>query len=287
MKLSIVTINYNNANHLNKTISSVINQSTKAFEYIVIDGGSNDDSVSVIKENAEHINYWVSEEDHGIYNAMNKGIKVAKGEYILFLNSGDWFYDNDVIKNVLPKLNHTDIIYGNVISYYNENKQSVNSGFGKIKPSLRHFFQGYSLPHPATFHKKSLFEEYGYYDENLKIVSDWKFFIEALVKHNATISYIDITISYFDMQGISNANEKLIANEHSIVLNDLFGPKIYEDYKYLYSLKDKLKSKRIKKMEAILSHKLGKKVFTNFLNISFFLFGNKKTKADKQPTFLD
>lgn len=96
MKLSIITINYNNREGLRKTIESVVAQTTREFEYIVIDGGSTDGSVDVIKEFSDYIDYWVSEPDKGIYNAMNKGVKVAHGDYCQFLNSGDWLYDSNV-----------------------------------------------------------------------------------------------------------------------------------------------------------------------------------------------
>ena len=97
----IITINYNDAAGLKKTIDSVINQTYTEFEYIIIDGGSSDSSLQIIKENANQINYWVSETDKGIYNAMNKGIEAAKGEYLLFLNSGDYLLDSLVLKKVI------------------------------------------------------------------------------------------------------------------------------------------------------------------------------------------
>ena len=98
MKLSIITINLNNKNGLSETISSVIAQTFTDYEYIIIDGQSTDGSLEVIKQNANHINQWISENDHGIYNAMNKGLNLAKGEYCLFLNSGDSLYDSDVLQ---------------------------------------------------------------------------------------------------------------------------------------------------------------------------------------------
>ena len=112
MKLSVITINFNNRDGLRKTIESVVNQTFKDFEYIIIDGGSTDGSVDVIKEYADRIDYWVSEPDKGIYNAMNKGIDVAKGEYCIFMNSGDCFYVNDVYENVFRELDGVDIIIG-------------------------------------------------------------------------------------------------------------------------------------------------------------------------------
>ena len=111
-KLSIITINLNNAAGLRKTIESVVNQTFTDYEYLIIDGGSTDGSVEVIKEFADKITYWVSEPDKGIYNAMNKGILKARGEYLQFLNSGDWLVDNEVLFRVFSLNHFEDILYG-------------------------------------------------------------------------------------------------------------------------------------------------------------------------------
>lgn len=115
MRLSIITINYNNSIGLRKTIESVVSQTDNTFEYIIVDGGSSDGSVDIIKQYADKVSQWVSERDGGIYNAMNKGVRMAHGEYIMFLNSGDILYDNNVIGHVLPKLK-ADICVGNMAS---------------------------------------------------------------------------------------------------------------------------------------------------------------------------
>ena len=112
MKYSIITVNFNNKEGLRKTIESVIRQSFRDFEYIVIDGGSTDGSADILKEYDAQIDYWVSEPDKGIYNAMNKGIVQAKGEYLNFMNSGDYFYDNQVLQHVADYGYDTDFIVG-------------------------------------------------------------------------------------------------------------------------------------------------------------------------------
>src|SRR6478735_1115877 len=116
IQLSIITINYNNLQGLQKTIESVVSQSFKDFEYIIIDGGSTDGSKVLIEKYSESITYWVSEKDNGIYPAMNKGIQVANGEYLLFLNSGDWFYENTTLSMAIPMLRPFDIVYGNTMN---------------------------------------------------------------------------------------------------------------------------------------------------------------------------
>ena len=122
MKLSIITINLNNKNGLSETISSVIAQTFTDYEYIIIDGQSTDGSLEVIKQNANHINQWISENDHGIYNAMNKGLNLAKGEYCLFLNSGDSLYDSDVLQVLFSQSFTEDIISGGIELYSHTKK---------------------------------------------------------------------------------------------------------------------------------------------------------------------
>ena len=114
MTLSIITINYNNRDGLRKTIESVIAQSCKDFEFIIIDGASTDGGVDVLKEYDRHIDYWSSTPDNGVYNAMNKGVKIARGRYCIFMNSGDTFHDEDVIKNAIGQLQEdgADVVTG-------------------------------------------------------------------------------------------------------------------------------------------------------------------------------
>ena len=191
--LSIITINFNNCIGLLKTMESVINNQFNNFEYIVIDGGSTDGSKEVIEKYEAKINYWVSEKDAGIYNAMNKGIAKATGEYLLFLNSGDYLKNDTVIKSFFVKKISTDIIYGN-----------LEMGGRLIKyPSKLDFtfFFRDSIPHPATFIKRNLFDKYGRYNEQNKIVSDWEFFLNSVVIHKCSYTKIEETITVYDING--------------------------------------------------------------------------------------
>lgn len=215
-KITIITINYNNHEGLEKTIKSVISQSYKDFEYIVIDGGSQDGSREVIEKFADKISYWVSEPDKGIYNAMNKGIKVANGEYLLFLNSGDKLFNNDSLLNILPYLEKEDIVYGNLefIDINNENF------YGKYPETISfHFLFTGSLPHPASFIKKTAFDKVGFYDENLKIVSDWKWFIIAFTRFSLTWKQIPIIVSKFYLDGISSTQVDNVRRERDLVIS--------------------------------------------------------------------
>ena len=227
MKLSIITINYNNCDGLRKTIESVIAQTTRDFEYIVIDGGSTDGSVDVIKEYADYIDYWVSEPDKGIYNAMNKGVAVAHGDYCQFLNSGDWLYDNTVTETFLNLAKHTDIILGKTAHIKRNNIQVRRSVTDSI--SFFDLYKG-AINHQSSYIKTILCREYPY-DENYRICSDWKFFIDTLIRHNCTFSTIDNIVAYFDMEGISSTNPQLNVQERATVIESLnLPPRILYDY---------------------------------------------------------
>ena len=151
MKYSIITINYNNSKGLRHTIESVINQTYRDYEFIIIDGGSTDNSVDIIKEYQRNITYWVSERDNGIYNAMNKGVKIARGEYLSFINSGDMLYDPKVLENSLPYL-QADIIHGLA-----ENLNTPVSKLCLIKIPNRDYLFSPTLHHQACLFQKQSF----------------------------------------------------------------------------------------------------------------------------------
>jgi glycosyltransferase involved in cell wall biosynthesis len=232
-QLSIITINLNNCEGLKRTIESVINQSWKDFEYIIIDGGSTDGSAEYISEMQEHFAYWVSEPDKGIYNAMNKGIKEAKGEYLLFLNSGDYLINNNALKDVFTIGFTEDIIYCDIKFAYQE--REVEHVFPE-NVDVPYFIDG-AIGHPSSFIHSKLFKTLGYYDENFKIVSDWKFFLMAKINPKITFRKIKFTLTVFRMDGISNLNKNLGKNERQFILNN--------DYPYLLKLRkyDKIKVK--------------------------------------------
>lgn len=219
-KLTIITINYNNLKGLQRTVESVVNQTWQEFEYIVIDGSSTDGSAEYIESQSKNIDYWVSEPDSGIYNAMNKGIAKATGEYLLFLNSGDHFFNNEVLQENNKYVSGQDIIY------FNLNVVDAEKSFIKTYPEtlLFSYFIKDTLPHQATFIRATLFDKLGLYDESLKIVADWKFFMETIFKFNATYSKKDIVLSTFYFDGISSdaANSKLINEERQSVLKTAF-----------------------------------------------------------------
>ncbi|HPI30850.1 MAG TPA: glycosyltransferase family 2 protein [Bacteroidales bacterium] len=207
-KISVITINRNDAEGLRKTIKSVVSQTFSDFEYIVIDGASTDGSVDVIKKDADRITYWVSEPDSGIYNAMNKGIGKAKGAYCLFLNSGDYLYQDTVLENVVNSSPTEDIVFGNILIDYGNHKEPV---IYNDKITLKLLFQD-SLPHPSAFIKKRLFDEFGFYDESFQLAGDYEFFLRALVLRKCSYKHVDTSISVFNTLGISRNRDFLDIN---------------------------------------------------------------------------
>ena len=241
MKLSIITINYNNAEGLRKTLASVTSQTFHDFEHIIVDGGSTDGSVEVIREYEQSLASrlsplasnlkWLSEPDSGIYSAMNKGIeialgrrvvnafnrselvedknkgiKMANGEYLLFLNSGDYLVDENVVKNVMNENLQEDIVYGKQMT----EKDGTLMPMKFYSPEEMSFcaFLKSTLPHQCTFIRSTLFEKIGMYNEQNKIVSDWEWNLQALFRWNVSLREIDVPISVYDTKGISS-NQKM------------------------------------------------------------------------------
>ena len=253
MLLSIITVNYNDKLGLERTLKSVQKQTYTNFEHIIIDGGSTDGSKELIKNNKTNFSYWVSEPDNGIYNAMNKGIKAANGDYLYFLNSGDHFEDSNALQKVSNHLGNHDIVYFN-INVVGEREAHIKT----CPKELSFMFLHNDLPaHQATFIRKDLFNKYGYYDEKLKIVADWKFLILALCKHNASYKYVEDTFSTYYSDGISSLeeNKALVKQEREQVLNAEFGI-FMNDLKEIFLLRRKLRNlKSSKKIKLLI--KLG------------------------------
>lgn len=234
--ISIVTVNRNNATGLERTMQSVLAQTCVQFEYVVIDGASTDESVKIIRHYESLFGNrmkWVSEADGGIYNAMNKGIGMASGGYIEFLNSGDCFVSKDVISRVYEALvqkSYPSILYGNMCKEMEDGRVIRDKSFAGQTISFYDFYRG-SLNHSSTFIRRSLFDKYGLYDETLSIVADWKWFLDIIVFKRETPSYVDLDVSRFDMHGISETNKELVNAEREKVLLELIPFNILVDYK--------------------------------------------------------
>jgi len=225
MRLSCITVCYNNLDGLRKTTESVLAQAVSGFEWIVIDGSSTDGSVDELKAVANRsrgvreINFrWVSESDHGIYDAMNKGLRMARGEYVIFLNSGDCFCDNDVLRRLMDSPREADVIYGDI---------NLVRGGGLVAheyPSridLKELFL-IGLPHGGAIIRAEALRRYGGYDDGLRIVSDWKFWLQ-LCRDGGTFEHRPVVVSNFDMAGISERRKFQIRIERFRVWLSVFG----------------------------------------------------------------
>lgn len=231
-RLSIVTVNLNNSFGLQETIDSVVGQTFVDYEWIVIDGGSTDGSLQLIEHSSEHFSYWVSEPDNGIYSAMNKGIAVSRGEWILFLNSGDTFCNDSVLENVFAKKHSADILYGDVILMDN----NIIKG-KEIYPEPLPFSQLYwkSICHNSTFIRRALFKGKKY-NENNKIVSDWEFFMEKSLE-NVPFEHLAMDVCSYDTSGVSSKDRGRVLDERSQVINRLVPDCIKIDMDELYKYK--------------------------------------------------
>ena len=253
MLISVITINYNNLEGLKKTVESVFEQTFKNVEYIVVDGGSTDGSKAYIESKADSIAHWVSEPDTGVYNAMNKGVKKATGDYLLFLNSGDHFYNSQALAEFLPyTTSHPDkaILYGNI-------QVIGETEWIKTYPDTLSFayFVKHAIPHPATLIKRSCFKEL-FYDEKLKIVADWKLFIILICERNYSYLHIDHIISTFYMDGISSTQSHLVKEERRKVLENDFSMQLQA-----HKEKQALNKKAENSSNKSIVHTLVKKIF--------------------------
>lgn len=232
---------------MRKTVESVLSQTYDDFEYIIVDGASTDGSQDYLREiekkwdrptNRLHI---ISEPDTGIYNAMNKGIRMAKGDYCLFLNSGDYLAQADTLQQVFTDFPYgTDIVYGNCIQIWSDGRTKLTDYPHNV--TGRTMING-TLPHQASFILRSLFDTIGLYREDLFFGSDWEFYLKALFYHQCSFRFINHYICFFDMSGIStnpSLTDKMM-NERTLVMQDLI-PQLYDDYMLLNEYERKLLS---------------------------------------------
>lgn len=256
MKYSVITINYNNKDGLKRTIESVVGQNYTDFEYIIIDGGSTDGSVALIKKYAESITYWVSEPDKGIYNAMNKGTSHAIGDYLIFMNSGDCFHSSNILSSITNY--QEDIICGKIL----RGNSTKPSGHHKDTITLIDLVRD-TLPHQAMFIKRDVMIKYPY-DEKYKIYADWKFCIEAIIIGNCSFRNIDTIVANYDISGVSAINNHQRLIDKDAILKELFPPRIIADYIRLAPIDETLIDQSRILTQTVKARKLVKG-FTNYL----------------------
>lgn len=207
MKVSVITATYNSENTIQRTIDSVIGQDYKDIEYIIIDGGSTDRTIHILEENTDKISYFISEKDNGIYDALNKGIKLATGDIIGFLNSDDVYYSQCVVSRIVSFFENekSDVVYGNLI--YQSRKVGENkiirfweSNLFDIK--LLKF--GWMPPHPTLYCTKNVYDVYGLYNTEYRISADYDFILRVFKQNSLKKTYIPQILVKMDVGGVSN-----------------------------------------------------------------------------------
>lgn len=233
MLFSIITVSYNNREGLAKTVKSVLGQTFTDYEYLVIDGGSTDGSAEDIRQVADRLGFWCSEPDGGIYPAMNKGVAKAKGDYVLFLNSGDCFHSANVLEKVSGQLDNKDIVSGYALR---TDGKILNVHEDDVLMLLLHS----TFSHQATFIRRSLFDNYQY-DPEVKIIADWKAWVDWVIGENRSWKYIDTVVCDYDIEGVSSSTKNWdeILRERRAVWESFLPTKVvdqlYEDNSWYLS----------------------------------------------------
>lgn len=227
MKISIIIVCLNAKDTIENTFTSIFNQTYKNFEVIVIDGMSNDGTLDIINNYHEKISYFISEPDNGIYHAMNKGIEAASGDFLIFLNADDSFYDESVLDkaaNALIENKESKILFGDAI-YLSNNKKSFRVSFNNIKNDLSLIFN--NICHQSIFYHGSLFKAYGKYNLNYTSYSDWDFNIKCMMQNRVLSLYLPFPIANFSLNGISSSkNSKKICKKEKNCLINRYYPKL-------------------------------------------------------------
>ena len=207
MKISIITVCFNEQKNISETIESVLSQNYKDIEYILIDGGSSDGSLEIINDYSSNIDCLISEPDNGIYNAINKGLLKVTGDIVGLLHAGDLFYDNNVISNVVScfKQGNSDLIYGHSVVYSEDRKKVIRKNVSpKFKDNLMKF--GWFPSHQSIYLKSSVFDQCGDYNEDYKIAADYEFLLRVLLVHKLQAKRLDMFLLKFHLGGVSSKN---------------------------------------------------------------------------------
>jgi glycosyltransferase involved in cell wall biosynthesis len=208
MKVSIITIAYNSADTIEDTILSVISQDYHNLEYIIIDGGSTDGTLDIIHQYASQISKFITEKDQGIYDAMNKGVRMASGELIGLLNSDDIYADKHVVSDVVSTIGDADAVYADLVYVKRENPLEVVRYWqaGVMKPNS--FHKGWMPPHPTFFLRKKCYDNFGCYNLTLKSAADYELMLRMVVKHEIRVNYLPRIITKMRVGGQSNVSIK-------------------------------------------------------------------------------
>lgn len=233
MKVTVITAVFNNRSHIEDCIRSVLNQTYKNIEYVVIDGGSTDGTVDIINKYDSRISRWISEPDKGLYDAMNKGINLASGDVIGILNSDDLYFDEHVIETVVGHLRSSDSCYGDLLFVDRANTDRVVRYWKSKKYNKMNFKKGWMPPHPTFFVRTDAYRKYGTFDTDLAIAADYELMLRFLFKHDLTASYVPkvlvrMRVGGKSKPGICNTAKALFENYRAWRINKLkFYPAVF------------------------------------------------------------
>ena len=276
---SIIVVTYNNADGLKRTLKSIRQLDYAQKEVVVIDGDSNDTSLDVIAEHEDIITTSISERDNGIYNAMNKGLRMATGDYIQILNSGDTLANNNVVERMLAALKEEDfpeILYGNMMKSFPDGRLIRDRGYAGNPPTMLGFIRG-TLNHDPVYIRKSLFEKFGYYHEDLPITADWRWYVEAIPFGGIIPVYADIDVTVFDMTGVSETQIEKREKERDEELKRILPIGVYNDYMmYRFPLEQ---MRRIKRYPLVYK-------FFYFIERVLFKLEKRKKRVKKEQVYL-
>jgi glycosyltransferase len=206
MKVSIITVSYNSAKTIEDAIKSVLSQNYQDIEYIIIDGGSIDGTIEIVKKYRDKIAKFISEPDKGIYDAMNKGIKLAKGDIVGILNSDDFYADDNVIKNIVEAMEKegVDVCWGDLVYVQKKDVSKIVRYWKSSEYRPGKFKKGWHPPHPAFFVRRSAYGKYGYFNLNFKIAADYELMLRILEKYKVKSCYIPKLVVKMRAGGQSN-----------------------------------------------------------------------------------
>lgn len=251
MKISIITVSYNSSKTIEDTFNSILNQSYNNIEYIIIDGNSKDKTLEIIGEYEskfidKKIEFkWISEKDNGLYDAMNKGIKMATGSYIGILNSDDFYFDEFVVEKILKALenNLTDSLYGNLYYVEENNTNKIVRNWKSKKYQNGLFEKGWQIAHPTFFVKKEVYDKYGLFNLDFRIAADYEIILRFIKKYKISTQFLDEYLIKMRLGGESNQNIKnIIKGNKEIyrawIINDLNISKTLFLKKIFYKIKE-------------------------------------------------
>lgn len=221
-KVSIITVVYNNCNTIADAIQSVISQDYNNIEYIIIDGGSLDGTLKIINRYKANISKIITEEDNGIYDAMNKGLSYATGDIIGILNSDDIYADNTIISTIVNEFTYNkniDVVYGDLVYVKYDNINAIVRYWESKKYYARYFEDGNVPPHPTLFLKRKVYEKIGNFNLNYHLASDYEFMLRLFKKYNFKSSYLNIVFVKMRLGGVTNKNFKNIIIGNKEILN--------------------------------------------------------------------